>query len=143
MVNKLKKYELTTFGKSFVTLIEIVLYTIAWMAMNWKINFRLDFIIVIVFLLAVAISFSGQSYTKNLIKGNLNWIGSFSLSLYLVDAIARKCILILLPNSTRDERVLPCFLLWIVFGLIVKFGGDQIKLAYSNMKKKAEKKIFI
>lgn len=107
---QIKKYDLTILGKSFITLTEIGLYVIAWIEMNWKIDFRLDFIIVIVFLLAVTISFSGQSYTQNLIKGNLKWVGSFSLSLYLADAVTRRCILILLPNSTRDERILPCFL---------------------------------
>lgn len=143
MAKKLKKCKFTDTGKCLITFIEILLYITVWSAMNWKIDTRLDFIIVLILLMAVSVSFSGQSFTSRLVRGEIKWIGSFSLSVYLADTIARNFVIILLPNTNRNDKILPCFIALIIFALIIKVFGDWIKVFYPKVKDRVVNCLFI
>lgn len=130
----LREYKLSNYGKKIVTYLEILLYFLILYLMNYKATFRLDFIIVLLFIVALSITFSNQSHTKNIMHKEYLWIGKLSLIIFLVDPIARNFTKILLPMCSRNERILPCIVILILLSLLTYIGGDKVKCIGCNLK---------
>ena len=130
----LREYKLSNHGKKIITYLEILLYFLILYLMNYKATFRLDFIIVLLFIIALSITFSNQSYTKNIIHKEYLWIGKLSLIIFLVDPIARSITRILLPMYSRNERILPCIVILILLSILTYIGGDKVKRISYNLK---------
>lgn len=127
LAKKFSSLKYSHFGKNVITISEIFIYTIVLIMMNLQLEFRLDFVIVILFAIGNIITFSQVSNTQNIIKGQCSWIGKLAMVIFLVDPIARNISILLVPSGDKNERVIPCVVALMLLSYFVLIGGKYLK----------------
>ena len=114
-------------GKKVLTTIEIGSYVLALLLMNSQGWVRPDFYVIILFAIAVTLTFSCKSFTAQLkLPVNSGTLGKLSLVIYLADSPARALTMKLLPDAGRDFRIIPSLLILLCFSTIVYFTGNLL-----------------
>lgn len=121
----LSSKKLSLYGMKLLTVIEIASYIIALMLMNTQGWIRPDFFVVILFAIAVTLTYSNKTFTTKLkIPLSNGFLGRLSLAIYLADSPARALTVCLLPDAGRDLRIIPSLIILACFSTIVMILGN-------------------
>lgn len=134
LCTKLKKQELTYFSRVMLTIIEISGYILIVSLMNYSCSIRLDFLILFLLTICIIISFSQKSYSTILEKYIPNKVGKLSMVIFFTDAIARNIVSIILPNSIRNEKIMPCFIVLFLLSFLILFIGEKVNNGVTKIK---------
>jgi len=92
-------------GAMFLTILELVCYILPLCIMNLKWKSQTDFLLIIMFFIAVAVSFSGQSFTSDFFHGAPTWLGIFSMNLYFMHTTGRSITLWVIPLAESSFSI--------------------------------------
>lgn len=129
---KLTDINFTKFAKYSFTVIELGLYfAIAYYSIHHG-NTRNDFVILLLLMIAITISFSNISYSENIFKGRLfKWLGEYSLSLYLSHIVLRTVIPF--PDNFSYQRKLAIYYVAsLLCGLLVMYLSKLMRYLYQK-----------
>lgn len=132
----LKTSNLSKNGRILISMLEVVGYigSIVLMGINYKV--RLDFLILILITISIIITFSKKSYTVKFEGYVPNAVGKLSMAIFLSDAVARKVIILLMPHSTRNDKIIPSFIALFTISIIILFSEKYIKMLVFKIKHK-------
>lgn len=143
VAKKLSSLKLTSFARGCLTAIEIGLYAAAFLLMRTQYEYRTDFYVCLTAAVAVTISFSNTSYSGNIFKGEPMWMGKLASCLYLADSPARKIVLFLMPDASRDERIVPVLLGTLFLALFIWVMGEMLVKAVKKIRGSIEKMLLL
>lgn len=106
-------------GSMFLTILELVCYILPLCIMNLKWKSQTDFLLIIMFFIAVAVSFSGQSFTSDFFRSSPAWLGIFAMNLYFMHTTGRSITLWLMPLATSSFSIRLLVYTGISIGLAV------------------------
>ena len=140
VVEKLKKLQIKKLLHGIFIFLEIACYGTALFLMRAHSMFRPDFVVLMLFIVAVSISFSGHGLEKHLSKiVKVNWIGKLSTILYFTDAIAITLAVIILPNKRFAERIIPCLIIYVIIAALIWVLSILFNLLLKIAKEKGAK----
>lgn len=122
--NILQRKKITLKGRKCLTIIELICWIAVFGGMHFSVGFRLDFYIVLCLIPAVGLSFSHQTLFETLKSHRWIDFGGISLAIYLADSAARALVKYLLPEATRNERILPLLIILILLACLVIVSGN-------------------
>ena len=135
----LRNLKLTKRADSLLVWVERMGFLLAFVALQTQNVFRPDFFVVILFGIAVTASF-GKKQTYNSALGKINF-GLISLSQYFADAPARYLVCELLPEAGRNERIIPCILIYICFTFVVYYFGQFLDRLFARLSLYAKREL--
>lgn len=139
---KIMAVKFTAFGKTVLTLLEMICYMIPLVIMATSKISLLDFFMVLCFALAVTISFSKQSHFAAMFKREHPWIGKLSTSLYLSHMSTLYLLEYFTPNWDRWQRFTPYLLLCLIIGVANMLAAEIIKKLW-EYNRRILKKCFV
>ena len=114
-------------GLIIITATEFLLYVLIILLMHLRLSVRVDFVIVMLFFIALGITLSQTSYSKN-IKINLKDFGIASLIIFLGDVPARYIVCLMYSDVGLKQRILPAVIALIVVVFIILKVGNFLKI---------------
>lgn len=122
-----------------IAILDILLFIIAISLLRTGIGFRPDFLFVCLVALGLILAFCKHNALNGKFCDKKNIIGRFSLCIYLSDVLSRMAIIRIMPEASRDQRLLPAFILLLVFSVFVFWVGVLfsyvIKFIFEKIKK--------
>ena len=109
--------------KPIIAVLEILVFAVAILFQRTGLGFRPDFLFVCLAALGIILAFCRHNAFNDLFQVKKNWIGRFALCIYLSDVLSRMIILKLMPDATRDQRLLPAFGLLFLIAILVFISG--------------------
>lgn len=118
----------------YLTILELFCYILALMLMRSQTILRPDFIVVILFAIAITLSFSCCTYTSKVLQYPPSWLGKLSLCIYLADAPMRNLIIYIIPDEMNKSRYIYTVLLTLAAGIAIMLLGSLLKGIYNKVK---------
>lgn len=136
VVEKLKKMKFTVFGRILLTLAEYACYTQLIHYMYTSTATRKDYFYLLIYAIALIISFSQQGIDVPVFNGRFSWLGKYSFSLYLSHHFYSKNIRTFFPELS-DKRLLAVYYgVSVVTALAVMLLSDAIRKYGSKLNLK-------
>ena len=130
-----KKYNYTKVSKIIITLIEMISYIAPIL---WSLNHggsKNDYIMVLCFAIGITITFSQTSYTFYLFNYKVfNWLGKFSLSLYLGHGYWSHAFLGMFPEMPYKQSLAVYLIIAIITALFIQYFSELIRFLFSKNK---------
>lgn len=127
---------------SVLAFLELLAFGLAILLQRTRTNFRPDFLFVCLAAIGITAAFCKQNALCHALHGNYSWIGRFSLSFYLADAVARSLILHYMPNATREQRLAPVIVLVILLAVMIQVLGNFVKQLAGEISKRIKIRYF-
>lgn len=137
IVEKMKKINFSIFGRILLTVLEYICYAQLIHYMFTSTATRKDFFFLLVYAIALIISFSQKGIDTAVFSGRFfSWLGKFSFPLYLCHHFYSKNIKVFFPKYS-DKRLLAVYYgVSILTALVVMGLSDLIRKHGSKLKLK-------
>jgi len=122
--------KLTWVQALLLTVLELACYILSLYLMNTYTLSRVDFVLILIFFIAVTVSFSGQGLTSWVCVDSPAWIGRFSLNLYLIHTAASTLVKDFYTNG--QSNFYGMFLAYVPIGCLLAL----INIVLGNFLKK-------
>ena len=144
---KIKDINFSKFGKSLLTLLEIILY-LGVIVLLFSYSFRHTlFVLLFVLMIALSITLSGNSFTGDVFKFKIfNWMGEYSYSLYLGHSIAYSKLIgqfIFNDKYSYSETLIIYFIVSLLCGLFIMYISKLVSYIWSKNKNKVSNLLFV
>lgn len=136
IVKKLKKTDFTIFGRILLTIAEYACYTTVILYMYFEHASRMDYFNILLFALALIISFSQKGIDTAVFNGRFSWLGRFSFSVYLSHFFYSTHIADFFPNFSQKKLLAIYYGVSLVTALVVMLLSDAIRKYGSKLNLK-------
>ncbi len=137
MVEKVKKIDFTVFARILLTVVEYALYVQLVYYMYKRTATRLDYFYLLVFAVALVISFSEKGIDAPVFRGQFfSLLGKYSLSLYLCHHFFAKNVKYFFPSYTKKQQLMLYYAISAAAALVVMLLSDLIRKYSSKLKLK-------
>lgn len=134
-VRWLRQFHLTHMAKVLLTTVKWCCWAVLC-AYTWVMEWRQDVFMVTIFTVAIVLSFSCQCVDIGLFQNNLvNFLGKFSLSVYLCHYFYARYLPYVLPEGMRYRYMLLCYVVCsLVTALVVMYLAGVIRKNLPSIK---------
>ena len=136
VVEKVKKIDFTLFARCLLTVVEYTLYALLIYYMYKYTASKTDYFFLLVFAVALIISFSEKGIDAPLFAGRFSWWGRYSFALYLSHNYIGKNLKYFFPDLTGKQRLPIYYAGAAVTALVVMLLSDLIRKHGSKLKLK-------
>lgn len=136
IVEKVKQLDFTVFARCLMTVVEYALYALLVYFMYTYTASRLDYFFLVLFAIALIISFSEKGIDAPLFNGRFFWLGKYSFSLYLSHHFFAKNVRAFFPEFSNKHLLLIYYVLSAATALVVMFLSDLIRKYGSKLNLK-------
>ncbi|MBQ7817708.1 MAG: acyltransferase [Oscillospiraceae bacterium] len=137
IVEKIKKLNFTVFGRILLTAVEYICYAQLLHYMYTSTATRKDFFYLLVYAIALIISFSQMGIDTVVFRGSFfSWLGKFSFPLYLSHHFYSKNIRAFFPDYSDKRLLVVYYGISVLTALFVMFLSDLIRKHGSKLKLK-------
>ena len=140
---KIKKINLTTFGKIVITFLEIFLY-LSVIIMLFSYGFRrYCYVLLFILMIPISITLADISLTKHVFSYKIfNWLGKYSYSLYLCHSIAYSHFIgqhFFNSKFSYFETMSIYFVVALISGLCIMYLSKLISYIWSKLGNKIKR----
>lgn len=136
IVEKMKQLKFTVFGRILLTLVEYACYAQIIHYMFAKNASRMDYFYLLIYAIALVISFSQKGIDTPVFNGRFSWLGKFSFSLYLCHHFYATRLGVLFPNLSQKRLLALYYGVSAATALVVMLLSDLIRKYGSKLKLK-------
>ncbi len=137
IAKKISQIEFKKSATVFMSLIELLLYIISLFIIMYTFPKRYEFIVLIVLFLAIILSYSQKTFSKNLFNNNIVYfLGKFSLPIYVSQLSAVKIVNYYFSTFSYACRISLIIIITFVLAIITMIIGDYISQKMNINKNK-------
>lgn len=136
IVEKVKQLKFTVFGRILLTFVEYACYALLIHYMYAEKATRVDYFYLVIYMIALIISFSQQGIDVPVFNGRFSWLGKYSFSLYLCHHFYATRIGVLLPDLSQKRLLVVYYGVSVVTALVVMLLSDAIRKYGSKLNLK-------
>lgn len=136
IVEKMKQIKFSALGRILLTFVEYASYAAIVYYMYARSASRVDYFLLLVFAVALIITFSEKGIDAALFSGRFSWFGKYSLSLYLCHHFFARNVRNFFPDCSNKQLLLIYNISSAVAALLVMLLSDLIRKHGSKLNLK-------